>query len=550
MNAKFLVAPIATLAILVTSPVVHAQAVPGRTAAVEAPPALSGATVKSKQGQVKGFIVNNVNVFRGLPFAAPPVGDLRWRAPQSPAKWSDVRAANVAGGNCQAVEDCLYLNVYMPANSLSNLKLPVMVWIHGGAFIFGSGSTYDGTQFARQNLIVVTVNYRLGRAGWFAHPAITDENKKDELGNYGLMDQVAALKWVQDNIAAFSGDSKNVTVFGESAGAISINYLMLAPQAKGLFHKAISQSGFGRLAAMPVHAEDDSMSGEKVGVSFATKAGITGDDSAALKALRALSWADLNKGTGGVGSVDQPLPMADGRYITGSVAEGFAAGKQARVPYLLGGNSDEASLTRRSVNAAEVLAAIQDGRSEFLNAFDPDKTGDAARTVARLVTDQTISEPDRELARLHAKSGQPTYVYHFSYVPAAQRATSFGLAHGGEITYVFNTPMRTTFDDEGKAVAAAANNYWAAFAKHGDPSNAGGVAWPKFDAADEAVLEFPSNGVPVLRQHFHKSRLDWVESHLPKPASDKPAEPKPEAETKRLDVPRDTASPVRTGGRP
>jgi para-nitrobenzyl esterase len=480
-----------------------------QTRTPETPPALNGPVIKTKQGKVQGFIANDVVVFRGLPFAAPPVGELRWREPKAPAKWSDVRSANVYGSGCAQAEDCLYLNIYMPKDQ-GKKKLPVMMWIHGGAFIFGSGSTYDGTQFAKQDIVVVTVNYRLGRAGWFAHPALTQEKPRGPVGNYGLMDQIVALEWVRDNIAEFGGDKKNVTIFGESAGAISINYLMLAPQARSLFHKAIAQSGFGRLTALPLGTV------EKVGAAFAAKAGINGSDAAAAKALRALSWADLTRGVGGIGATDQPLPMADGKLVTESAAEGFAKGRQAKVPYLVGGNSDEASLTRRDTNTAEVLARIQDRRAEFLAAFDPDNTNDAPRIVARLITDQTISEPDRALARAHAKQGLPTYVYHFSYVPIAQRTTSFGLAHAGEILYVFNTPRSGGFDEEGKAIASAANKYWAAFAKNGDPGSAGGPVWPKFDEQDEALLEFPSGAVPVVHKHFHSARLDWVQQSLRK----------------------------------
>ena len=462
--------------------------------------------IKIVQGEVQGVSADGVSVFKGLPFAAPPVGDLRWRAPQAPAKWQGVRAANAFSSTCAQAEDCLYLNVYEP--DARNAKLPVMVWIHGGAFIFGSGSAYDGSQFTRQGVIVVTVNYRLGRAGWFAHPALTAENPKGPLGNYGLMDQIAALNWVHDNIKAFGGDPKNVTIFGESAGAISVNYLMLAPQAKGLFHKALSESGFGRLGAKPISAVEQSE------VAFGEKAGVRGSDAAAAKALRALPWSELVGNVAGIGSPDQILPMADGKMITGSAAEGFAKGMEAHVPYLLGGNSDEASLTRRGFNAADRFASIQQRREAFLAAFDPDKSGDTDRIMARLVTDASISEPDRDLARLHAKHGNPTFVYHFSYTPEAQRATLFGLAHGGELAYVFNVPRATAFDDEGKAIAAAANKYWAQFAKTGDPDSAGGVLWPKFDAADENVMEFPASGMPVVAKHFHKDRLDWVEAGI------------------------------------
>jgi para-nitrobenzyl esterase len=508
MSTSRFAAHAAAIAFTLIGAAVFAQAQKSDPVVAGAPAA--GPIVKVKQGEAQGTVVDGVAIFKGLPFAAPPVGDLRWRVPRPPAKWSGIRAAAAFSSSCAQTEDCLYLNVYEPAGTKSGAKLPVMVWIHGGAFLFGSGSSYDGSQFARQGVVVVTVNYRLGRAGWFAHPALTAENPKGPLGNYGLMDQVAALHWVADNIKDFGGDAKNVTIFGESAGAISVNYLMLAPQAKGLFNKALSESGFGRLPARPISSV------EQNGVDFAEKAGVHGSDAAAAKALRALSWSELTANVAGIGAAGQLLPMADGKMITGSAAEGFAQGQEAHVPYLLGGNSDEASLTRRGLNAKERFASIQERREAFLAAYDPENTGDADRIIARLVTDSSISEPDRDLARLHAQHGNATYVYHFSYTPAAQRATLFGLPHGGELAYVFNTPRTTPFDDEGKAVASAANRYWAQFAKSGDPDSAGGAAWPKFDAADEYVMEFPTSGVPVAAKHFHRDRLDWVEAGLAK----------------------------------
>ena len=506
MSTPRLVVHSAAAAVLLFGIAAFDQAKAADPASVEAP-APASPVVRVAQGEVQGISADGVSVYKGLPFAAPPVGDLRWRAPQPPAKWQGIRAATAFSSSCAQGEDCLYLNVYEPADS-KNAKLPVMVWIHGGAFIFGSGSAYDGSQFARQGVIVVTVNYRLGRAGWFAHPALTAESPKGPLGNYGLMDQVAALNWIHDNIKAFGGDPKNVTIFGESAGAICVNYLMLAPQAKGLFEKALSESGFGRLGAKPIAAVEGS------GVAFGEKAGVHGADAAAAKALRALPWNELVSNVAGIGSPDQILPMADGKMIVGSAADGFAKGMEAHVPYLLGGNSDEASLTRRGFNSADRFAAIQERRDAFLAAFDPDKTGDADRIMARLVTDTSISEPDRDLARLHSRHGNATYVYHFSYTPEVQRARSFGLAHGGELAYVFNVPRATPFDEEGKAIAAAANKYWAQFAKTGDPDSAGGILWPKFDAAEEYVMEFPGTGVPVVAKHFHKDRLDWVEAGL------------------------------------
>ncbi len=330
MSRQLIAAYAAAIAWVLIGASADGQAQKAADAAAVAPPVANGPIVKVRQGEAQGIVADGVAIFKGLPFAAPPVGDLRWRDPQLPAKWSGVRAANAFSSSCAQAEDCLYLNIYEPADAKRGARLPVMVWIHGGAFIFGSGSAYDGSQFARQGVVVVTVNYRLGRAGWFAHPALTAENPKGPLGNYGLMDQVAALNWVRDNIKEFGGDPKNVTIFGESAGAISVNYLMLAPQARGLFNKALSESGFGRLAARPI------ASVEKNGLSFAEKAGVQGSDAAAAKALRALSWTDLTSNVAGIGSAEQILPMADGNLITRQCRRWIRQGEGSACSLLVG----------------------------------------------------------------------------------------------------------------------------------------------------------------------------------------------------------------------
>jgi para-nitrobenzyl esterase len=487
-------------------------------------------TVRVAQGELAGVTANGVESFKGIPFAAPPVGDLRWRPPQPPASWTGLRRADAFGPICMQAargifaggamsEDCLTLNVWRPAGAKPGAKLPVMVWIYGGAFIQGAASTpfYDGTHFARDGVILVSANYRLGRFGFFAHPAL--DGKAEPFGNYGLMDQIAALKWVKANIAGFGGDPANVTVFGESAGAISVNYLMGSPAAKGLFAKAIAESGFGRSEPRKLTGE---RSAEAIGVAFAEAHGVKGDDAAAAAALRALPADAINAPVTGLIDPGIPNPIRDGRIITEGIAEAFAKGDEAHVPYLEGGNSYEASL----------FAQVADHPEPVIARFgDPAKVeavygGAPAPEVAReLTTDSLIGEPDRYLARQMAKQGQPVWVYHFSYVPAAMRASTPGAAHGSEVIYVFeNLPDRPiTFGqrtipaatDADRQVAHAMHAYWVAFAKAGEPGAAGAVAWPRFTTGAEQLLEFGADGVNV-RRDFEKARLDLIEqSHKP-----------------------------------
>ena len=479
----------------------------GRGAAGPVIPTDPSSVVSLRQGQVKGVAIPGVETFLGIPYAAPPVGDLRWRPTQAAKGWSGVRDASKPGSNCGgANEDCLYLNVTRPADARPGAKLPVMVWIHGGSFTGGSstngfGANHDGTEFAKKGVITVTINYRLGRAGWFAHPALAKEGRT---GNYGLMDQIAALKWVRDNIASFGGNPGNVTIFGESAGAMSVGYLMLDPEARGLFHKAISESGFGRNIPTPLKVAQD------YAVAAATKAGVTGDNAAAAAALRKLPLTAFPASTG-LTDLSRPYPILDGHDIQWAVADGFAANKEAKVPFITGGNSNEASLFRP---AAADLDKITERKEVLLAAYDPSRGGNKLQIINDLVTDQRVTEPDRNLARLHTKHGQPTWNYYFSYLPAATRQTALGAVHVAEIKYVFNGPGQNT-DPQDWATAASMNAYWAAFAKYGDPGAAGGPAWPKYDPASESRIEF-SHGGPAVRQKFAQSRLDYVEQSLPK----------------------------------
>jgi para-nitrobenzyl esterase len=477
--------------------------------------------VRIHDGALKGVVGDGVASFKDIPFAAPPVGDLRWRAPQRPAPWRGVRDASDYGPACLQMttflvrpgvaqsEDCLTVNVFTPARRAPGAKLPVMVWIYGGAFIGGSANNYDGTKFAQDGVVLVTFNYRLGRLGFFAHPALANTNPEGALSDYGFADQIAALKWVRRNIAAFGGDPGKVTIFGESAGAISVNYLLVSPKARGLFIRAGSESGFGRTGGHPL------ADAETTGAAFIKGLGVTGDDAAAAKAMRALPASAVMAPISGLGDPGTG-PIIDGVVVSESPGEGFARGDQARVAYLTGGNSFEASLFPNVASHPEaVLDRLGPGKDAAVALYG---NGDPAKAAAALTTLRAVIEPDRYLARENAKRGIATYVYYFSYVPKAERGTSMGVRHGGEIGYVFDTLPKTemtygryhvsaaTPADE--SIARATHAYWVAFGKTGRPGAAGGPRWPRAEPGD-VVLEFGDDG-PVVRPDFDRAKLDPI----------------------------------------
>ena len=496
-------------------------------------PAMAEGVVHTAQGDVSGVTAGEVESFKGIPFAAAPVGELRWRPPGPALAWPGVRVADAFGpicmqgrggffGHMPMSEDCLTLNVWRPAGAALGAKLPVMVWIYGGAFVQGGSSAlfYDGTHFAERGVVMVSFNYRLGRFGFFAHPAL--DAGPGPIANYGLMDQIAALNWVKRNIAAFGGDPNNVTVFGESAGAISVNDLMASPAARGLFDKAISESGFGRSVPRPLKTA------EGLGLSFAAANGVKGDDAAAAAALRALPAEALNAPISGLSDPAIPAPILDGQILTQGIEQAFAKGEEAHVPYLEGGNSYEASLFPGVANAPNPVIDRAGDPAKVIALYG----GQPAPEVAReLLTDTMITEPDRELARQMARQGVPAFVYHFSYVPAALRAASFGAAHGSEIGYVFDNLPRQPFSYGGRdfpaatpddqKIADAMHAYWVAFAKTGDPGAAGGPAWPRYTVDGDQLLEFGADGVNV-RSSFEKPRLDLLETDARRAAAAAP----------------------------
>ncbi len=476
-----------------------------------------GPTATIKQGKLLGANVEGVEEFWGIPYAAPPIGDLRWKPPATAHGWSGERDATKAGASCQPsqkgeyAEDCLFANVTRPAGAKPGQKLPVYVWIHGGGFTIGSatgafGAETDGIQFAKDGVITVSVSYRLGRAGWFAHPALC---KEGPCGNYGLMDQIAALQWVKANIASFGGDPTNVTIGGESAGGISVLELMLAPDARGLFQKAIGESSFGRLE--PTSMAD----AQAAGVKAASGAGVNGTDADAAAALRKLPLSAMPY-SGPFTS--RAGPILDGRYVQSGIAEGFVAGKQAKVPLMIGGNSNEASLFRPQASALDAIAA--DKKAAAMAAFDPKGTGDKLQIVNDMATRVYITEPDRAISRAQAKTGQAVYTYYFNYVsPTLKARAPYGAGHTFEIMYAFAGPKQK-FAPEDLALAKSVNAYWAAFMKTGNPGSAGGTAWPKF-APNETFMEFSAAGA-ASHDHFLKAQLDWQEEAVKAGASASP----------------------------
>jgi para-nitrobenzyl esterase len=490
--------------------------------------------VKIDSGSVKGVDDGAVIAFKGIPFAAPPVGDLRWRPPQPVHPWTGVRSAAEYGSDCMQLpfpgdaaplgtppaEDCLVMNVWAPSHA-SGGKLPVMVWIYGGGFVNGgsSPSVYDGTHFAKHGLVFVSFNYRLGRFGFFAHPALTKENPAGPLGNYGYMDQIAALEWVKRNVSAFGGDPANVTLFGESAGGGSVLTLMTSPLSRGLFQRAVVESGGGRRGLFPArHVSEDAPgapSGESVGIEFAKSVGITGDGAAALAALRKLPAdavvAGLNMAT--MRTPTYPGPMIDGKLVVETPEEAFLAGHQMKIPVIIGANSADIGFSFAKT-MDEVLAPFGANAEKARAAYDPEKTGDLRKVGSAISADRIMVEPARFIARTVAAAGQPAYVYRFSYVAESMRKQWPGAPHATEIPFVFDTVAAKYGKDltpADEAVAQAANAYWAAFAKTGSPNGDARPVWPACEPKGDAILDFTAAG-PKPGPDPWTARLDLIDA--------------------------------------
>ena len=487
--------------------------------------------VKTDAGLVSGVAgaTPAVRVFKGIPFAAPPIGGLRWRPPQPPAKWDGVRPANAFSANCMQrsdngasfppyggdrsaktmSEDCLYLNVYTAAAS-SAAKQPVMVWIHGGAWTSGAGAIYEGEDLAKKGVVVVTVNYRLGVFGFLAHPELTRESPHHASGNYALLDQIAALQWVQKNIAAFGGDASRVTIFGESAGSWSVHNLVASPLAKGLFHRAIGESG-ARFSITTTLAQ-----AEQAGLKFGALL-----DAPSLAALRAAPAAAVNK----VNSSYTSVSNADGWVLPATMREIFEAGRQNDVPALIGSNADEGSIfTSEDTTSAsfrertERTFGSDAAAFRALYPFSSDK--EARLAQAHSMRDQTFGWEMRTWARLQTKTGKArVFLYYFSHVPPLPNAAWLGAQHGSEIPYALNWPngsysSNVAWTDADRTLANQLSSYWINFATTGDPNGTGLPAWPAFDPGNEQAfgVDGTLSAIPIP----HKPALDFLDAEQAK----------------------------------
>lgn len=494
-------------------------------------------TIKTLSGRLKGVRDGSVTSYKGIPYAAPPVGALRWRPPQPFPAWQGVRDATRYGADCAQMgwpgngsaisktssEDCLYLNIWKPGAAGRGSKLPVMVWIHGGGFVAGSGAQQDfsGASFTEKGVILVTINYRLGRLGFFAFPSLSKEYPAEPKGNYAYMDQIAALKWVQANIASFGGNPQNVTIFGESAGGVSVHSLLTIPAASGLFQKAIIESGGGRdgvLTGRPINKDNaDSyypVSAERIGVNFAARHNIKDTDATALAKLRSLPVEEIvDGGQESDGAI--PIysgPVIDGKLVVEAAQHAYEAGRQAAVSLMIGSNSAEVSAGFVNADSKEALLNLFGNlKAAAKVVYDPDGNTAFEKMLTLVNTDKVWAEPARFTARAFTRKGSQVYVYLFSYVsPSAQQWMRYGAGHASEIPYVFNS-VRTVNNDKDKGVALLMNTYWTNFAKTGNPNSEAVPHWPVYDPQKNELLEIQSDGSAVGKIYPQQSRLDVIE---------------------------------------
>jgi len=493
------------------------------------PAAAESVVVNAPAGKLQGTTDGRLQVFKGIPYALPPTGEMRWKPPLPMKKWKGTREATQFGAACiqpkgkpdsiyfwtlpKTSEDCLYLNVWAPANAK---KAPVFFWIHGGALSGGSGSEplYDGAKLAERGIVVVTINYRLGSLGFLVHPALSAESRRNISGNYGLLDQIQALEWVKGNIGAFGGDPANVTIAGESAGGLSVMYLMATPSAHGLFHKAILQSSY-MISAQELRATTHGgFAGEAVGVWLAEKLG-AGD----LAGLRSMDAQKITDGAAALGFF--PFFVIDGRLLPRQVVEVFDRGEQARVPLLAGFNSGEIRSLRvlappvpadAATYEKEIRARYADLADTFLKLYP---SSDLQESIWATTRDSLYGWTAERLVVKHTAAGVPSWLYLFDHGYPAANEKGLHAFHASELPYVFGTANRAPPNwpkvPETPVEANLSNamlDYWASFVRSGVPSAAGQPPWPAY-GSERAYMSFEDT--PLPKTHLFPGMYEFNE---------------------------------------
>lgn len=496
--------------------------------------------IKVDGGQVSGEIVGeakDVRVYKGIPYAAPPVGRLRWQAPQSVSAWQGVRDATKFSPACPQArnadnapepnqsEDCLCLNVYTAAKAAAE-KRPVMFWVHGGGLANGAGSLYDGASLARKGVVVVTINYRLNVFGYLAHPAMSAESPHKSSGNFGILDQIAALQWVKRNIAAFGGDPNNVTIFGESSGSWSVNLLMATPLSKGLFHRAIGESG-GEFEPNP-HLNKP-MPGQESSEAIGQRvfARISCDKAGApLDCAREKKTEEVQAA---IANGFRSQPNVDGWFLPDEVYAIFAARKQHDVPVIVGFNADEGGQFAERMIPANADVYAQNIRQQFGEFADdylklyPAGSREVMRdSAARRFRDERHTWKMLTWARMMQPMKSPVWLYYFTQIPPDSR---FGAHHAAEIIYVFDNLSRrqAAWTEEDRNVAKTMSAYWVNFAKTGDPNGAGLLQWPRYETKSDRHIEFGKT--IAVKEGLHKEAFEFWDKYFAAQRARRKAQP-------------------------
>jgi len=535
--------------------------------------------VRLDPGRISGTVTNGLSRYLGIPYAAPPVGELRWREPQPVKPWDGVRVCTKVGPKCPQIEvrhkkdavpqseDCLYLNVWTPAKKASE-KLPVMFWIHGGAYQLGAGGLplYDGEKLAKRGVVVVTINYRLGPFGFLAHPQLTKESPNNSSGNYGVLDQQYALQWVRRNIAAFGGDPANVTIFGESAGAMSVLNQLVSPLSAGLFQKAISESTLFIDHGLLMHATRPLAEAEGIGQQYAADIGCAGAPDV-LTAMRAKTSGELLGTPQGkpadlassIKVLTSPglfimdpkfVPVVDGWVLLEEPGATVASGKQHGVPLLIGSNSEEGNLfvfgaditgglRKMSIEEYQGKARQYFGQytDEVLAMFPVYQQPDIQKQLSRIFTIFDFTSVARFASRSQAGKGQNVYLYQFSKTPPLTLTGFLGPCHGSELPFVFGTLVKGKmpdgvrdsiskllmsgivrdikktlvfkYDRSDLRLSGDMIGYWTRFAKTGDPNGEGAAAWPRYETATDKNIEL---GVPItVKEGLERQACDLAD---------------------------------------